>query len=89
MLRSDRAGGPRPRTTGPLRHLGEAALAVGSGYQRNREAVEPVLRAGIDLLALLVLVARRKTRPTSDTRSVLPSDQHGDAGDSVGSGATR
>jgi len=89
VLRSDRAGGRRPGTTGPLRRLGEAALAVGSGYQRNREAVEPVLRVGTDLLDLLVLLARRRTSSTSGTVSVLPSDWPGGAGESVASGATR
>lgn len=83
MLRSDRAGGRRPGTTGPLRRLGEAALAVGSGYQRNREAVEPVLRVGIDFLALLVLLARRRTPSTSGTVSVFPSDWHSGAGESA------
>jgi hypothetical protein len=89
MLRSDRADGRRPGTTGPLRRLGEAALAAGSGYQHNREAVEPVLRAGTDLLALLVLLARQRTRSTTGTVSVLPSDWHDGAGTSVASEATR
>lgn len=64
-------------------------MAVGPGYQRNREAVEPVLRVGTDLLAHVVLVARRKTRSTAGTVSVLPSDWLGSVGDPMASGATR
>lgn len=89
MLRQDRTDRPPPGTAGHLRHLREAALAVGSGYQRNREAVEPALRVGIDLLAFLVLLAQRRTRSTSGTVSVLPSEQHGDISDSVASGTPR
>ncbi len=87
MLRPDRTRPPQG-TLSHLRHLEEAALAVGSGYQRNREAIEPVLHVGMDFLALLVLLARRRTRSTSGTLSVLPSDRHGDVGDSAASGAT-
>lgn len=85
MLRPDRTDRPPQGTFLHLRHLGEAALAVGSGYQRNREAIEPVLRVGIDFLALLVLLARRRTRSTSGTLSVLPSDK---LGNPAASGAT-
>ncbi|MDQ2875357.1 MAG: hypothetical protein M3Y33_11415 [Actinomycetota bacterium] len=87
MLRSGHPDRRRPGITRSFRRLGEAALAAGSGYQRNREAVEPALRVGIDLLALLALVARRRTPSTAGTVSVLPSDWA--AGDSVASGATR
>lgn len=89
MLWSGRTVGPNRRTSrGPLGRLGTEALALGSGYQRNREAVEPVLRVGIDLLDLLVLFARQRPHPTPTTVSLLPANERGGA-QVLTSGATR
>jgi hypothetical protein len=40
--------------------LGRAALALGSGYQANRDALEPVLRVLADVMALAALLHRAR-----------------------------
>lgn len=49
---------------GPQR-LGPSASRLGSSYQRNRDAIEPALRAVGDLIALAALVYRMAGRRTS------------------------
>lgn len=40
--------------------LGRAALTLGSGYQANRDALEPVLRVLADVMALAAMLHRAR-----------------------------
>jgi hypothetical protein len=53
--------------------LGRAALTLGSGYQANRDALEPVLRVLADVMALAAMLHR--ARPGS--RAAPPPPGHG------------
>ena len=55
------------------RRLGRAALTLGSGYQANRDALEPVLRVLADVIALAAMLHR--ARP--GFRAAPPPSGHG------------
>jgi hypothetical protein len=53
--------------------LGRAALTLGSGYQANRDALEPVLRVLADVMALAAMLHRAR----SGSRAAPPPPGHG------------
>jgi hypothetical protein len=53
--------------------LGRAALTLGSGYQADRDVLEPVLRMLADVMALAAMLPR--ARPSS--RAAPPPPGHG------------
>ena len=53
--------------------LGRAALTLGSGYQADRDVLEPVLRMLADVMALAAMLHR--ARPSS--RAAPPPPGHG------------
>lgn len=81
MPRSNSSDGRPPWSPGLVRRLGAGAVALGSGYQRNRDNIEPMLRAGVDLLALVVLLAGRVLPRTRGPLTEVPPghDHHSTA----------
>lgn len=69
MFRPESTDGRLVSSARPPRRLGAGALALGSGYQRNRDVLEPELRAGVDLLALL---ARQAALPSPGPATLVP-----------------
>jgi hypothetical protein len=73
MIGSPHENGCQAATHSVWQRLGRAALTLGSGYQANRDALEPVLRVLADVAALAAMLHR--ARP--GTRAAPAPPGHG------------